>query len=158
MTFCRNCSGLQVPQMDRQCRLLRYRLRSAFLVFLLFGALFGTDKAISESAWWNGGVRPIKFDPVTWQRADEIGNYRTVRSEMIGDLLKKYDFRGWSRKSLTDLLGKPDWDSNTTGFASWDTAYHLGLERGGSFSVDDECLVFRFDKNDRVVSYMTAVN
>jgi hypothetical protein len=136
----------------------RYRLRSAILVFAVFGALFGTGKAISESAWWNGGVRPMRFDAVAWRRAQDIGSYRTTRSQMIGDLLGKYDFQGWSRKSLMDLLGEPDWDPKTTGFASWDIAYHLGLERGGSFSLDDECLVFRFDKSDRVILYTTAVN
>ena len=144
--------------MARQRRHFYCRMRSAFLIFLVFGAMFATRKAILESAWWNGGVSPMRFDAVAWQRAHDIGNHRTTRSQMIRDLLGKYDFSGWSRKSVIDLLGEPDWDPNISGFPSWDIAYHLGLERAGSFSLDDECLVFRFGKNDQVISYMTAVN
>jgi hypothetical protein len=148
----------QVGGMARQRSVFRYRLRSALLAFLALGAMLAIGRAVLDSAWWNGGVRPMRFDPVAWRLAHDIGNHRTTRSQMIGDLLGKHDFHGWSRKRVTDLLGTPDWDPLTTGFAGWDVAYHLGLERGGGFSLDDECLVFRFDKNDRVIAYATAVN
>ena len=77
---------------------------------------------------------------------------------MIEDLLERYDFHGWSRSKIVALLGEPDWDPNTSGFAGWDIAYYVGLERGGPFSLDDECLVFRFDPNDCAIEYRAAVN
>ena len=138
--------------------IFRFRLRTALYAILVLGAILAAGKGISQSAWWNGGVRPISFEPFAWRRADDIGNHRTVRSQMVGDLLGKHDFQGWSRNTLTELLGEPDWDPKTSGFADWDIAYHLGLERGGSLSLDDECLVFRFDGNDRVIAYRTTVN
>lgn len=142
----------------RSHSILRFRLRSVLLAVLALGMILAAGNAVSKSAWWNGDVRPIRLDAAAWRRADDIGNYRSVRSQMVGDLLGKYDFHGWSRTSLNEVLGESDWNPKTSGFASWDIAYYLGLERGGSFSLDDECLVFRFDTNDRVVDYRTAVN
>jgi len=128
------------------------------LAVFVLGTIFVSGNTTFKSAWWNGGVCPIRFDAAAWRRADDVGNHRTVRSQMVGDLLGKYDFHGWSRTSLTEVLGEPDWDPKTSGFANWNIAYHLGLERCGSFSLDEECFVFRFDANGRVIDYGTAVN
>jgi len=144
--------------MSRRRSIFRYRLRTALFALLVAAALLATGRAISKSEWWNGGVRPTPFETDAWRRADDIDNYRTVRSQMVNDLLRKYDFHGWSRSSLFELLGEPEWDPKTAGFPNWDIAYHLGLERGGSFSLDDEFLLFRFDSHDRVIDYGTGVN
>ena len=136
----------------------QFTLRAILLTFAGIAVMLGIGGSILRSAWWNGGVRPIPFDTTVWHRADPIENYRTVRSRMVDDLLNRYDFHGWSRDDVTKLLGEPDWDPKTSGFQGWDIAYHLGLERNGSFSLDDECLVFRFGEHDRVVEYRTAVN
>lgn len=136
----------------------QFSLRALLLCFVGIATLLVIARSISRSAWWNGGVHPISFDVEEWLRAEQIEDYRTVRSQMIEDLLKRFDFRGWSRGEVTKLLGKPDWDPKTSGFPSWDIAYYLGRERGGAFSLDIECLVFRFDGSDLVTEYRTAVN
>lgn len=81
---------------------------------------------------------------------------RTIRSEMVDDLLNKYDFMGWTRTQVAGLLGSPSppW----SGFEQWDMYYVLGLERAGSYALDDEALGFNFDSADRVVKFGTSVN
>jgi hypothetical protein len=138
---------------------LRFRLRTALVAIASVCAILAAGRAVSQSAWWNGGVRPRPFNPVAWRHADEIGNYRTVRSQMISDLLCNHDFHGWSRDEVVELLGEPDWDHRTvSSFRNWDFVYYLGLERQGWASLDDEVLVFRFDTNDRVIEYRNMVN
>lgn len=81
---------------------------------------------------------------------------------MIGGLLRKYDFKGWSREEVVQLLGKPDWQTEqaarAAGFPQFDIVYRLGLERGGSLSLDTEALGFSLDASGRVVKYGTSVN
>ncbi len=77
---------------------------------------------------------------------------------MVEDLLDEFDFHGWSRASLIDLLGEPDWEAEDSEFLSgWDCGYLIGLERHGAFSLDDEYLVFRFDSDGRVAAYRMIV-
>jgi hypothetical protein len=101
-------------------------------------------------------VERLRFDSTKWQRADPIERHRTVRSQMIEDLMERYNFQGWTRQEVVKLLGKPDtiWSS----FAQWDIIYVLGVERAGAFSLDDEALGFKFDVNDRVIAYGLSVN
>jgi hypothetical protein len=77
---------------------------------------------------------------------------------MIDDLLRRYNFVGWARTDLVALLGKPDAVPGNVGFASWDMAYYLGMERGGAFSLDDEFLLFRIDSHGNVREYRVGVN
>jgi hypothetical protein len=104
-------------------------------------------------------VSPIPFDPAAWQRADPIGKYRTVRSQMIGDLLQSRRLDGLSRAEVEALLGPPLANPASAGIdAYWHVVYMLGLERAGAWSLDDEFLVIRFDLNGRVTEYRTVVN
>jgi hypothetical protein len=104
-------------------------------------------------------VPSLQFDPMAWRRAEQIADYRTVRSQMVDDLLKRYDFTGWTREQVIDLLGAPDptWSRPGMGFDGWGLVYHLGIERKGALSLDDECLVFGFMEG-KVVSFRTTVN
>jgi len=149
-------SRLPWRQAEASCgpTVCRWCLRLAGVCLTLVALFFCGFMLLSES----GDVVRVPFDETAWRRAGDIGNYRTVRSQMIDDLLHKYDFRGWHRDSVTELLGKPDCEAATLGFKKWHYAYRVGLERGGSFSLDDEWLLFRFDAHDRVVEYLTAVN
>lgn len=109
---------------------------------------------ILQSAWWNYGVPPVRFDSTGWKAAHPIDNRRTIRSQMIGDLLRRYDFRGWSRAKIIELLGIPDWYPQP----NWDLTYRLGLERAGPYSLDYEYLAFRLDRSGRVTGYRTIVD
>jgi hypothetical protein len=100
-------------------------------------------------------VEQVSFDPIAWKRAEPIGSFRTVRSQMIDDLLRRYDFQGWTREEVIQLLGTPN---TVSGFTQFDVVYVLGLERGGAFSQDDEALGFKFDANGRVVNYRVTVH
>ena len=97
----------------------------------------------------------IPFDAVAWKRADPIKRDRTVRSQMIDDLLGRYNFQGWTEQQIVQLLGEPD---SRLGFERYDIVYKMGLERGGSFSLDTEALVSQLDRNDRVFAYHCHLN
>jgi hypothetical protein len=122
-----------------------------FVVVATVGAFVGFGK------WaFKPEVEQRSFEAVTWKRADPIERHRTVRSQMIDDLLRHYNFQGWTRGQVTQLLGKPDtmWSS----FNQWDIIYVLGMERAGAFSLDDEALGFKFDANGLVIAYGLSVN
>lgn len=93
-----------------------------------------------------------------WRRAAPIEDYRTIRSAMVDDLLRRYSFRSWGPQQVIELLGEPDADPAKVGFPGWDLAYFLGLERGDSFSLDDEYLLFRFGASGEVAEFRTGVN
>ncbi len=107
-------------------------------------------------------VTAMAFEPVAWQRADPIEKHRTVRSQMIDDLMRRKLLDGLSRAEVEQLLGPslPDIRQHLGVDPShpWDTAYYLGIERAGSFSLDDEFLVIRFDDKNHVAEYRTTVN
>ena len=124
--------------------------RNIIIAILVFAGL------ISGVLWWTWGRTP--FDPAAWKRADLIDNFRTVRSAMVDDLLRRYDFRGWTRQQVEELLGPPEQgEPKDSGFPQFDSIYLLGLERQGSFSLDDEALGFKFD-DEKVVKFGLAVN
>jgi hypothetical protein len=112
--------------------------------------------------FWFARRQQIPFDPAAWSQADPAtpagrgSNRRTVRSFMVDDLLRRYDFHGWSREQVIDLLGPPT--ESWSGFEQWDVIYVLGLERLGNWSLDDEALGFKFDETDRVEKYGLSVN
>src|SRR5262245_25593223 len=101
-------------------------------------------------------VQQIAFDSETWKRADPIERERTVRSQMIDELLRQHDSNGWPRAKVIELLGEPDREPTTS--STRQMQYLLGLERGGGFSLDFEYLVFRFDDEDKVIAYHTVVD
>ena len=104
------------------------------------------------------GYAPSRtFDSVRWKEANPRDNTaRSVRCEMVQDLLARHDFQGWSRAEVVALLGKPT--ENWSGFPQWDVIYVLGPERRGVSSLDDEALGFKFNDEGYVVKYGLSVN
>jgi hypothetical protein len=53
---------------------------------------------------------PLTFSVEGWNssRYDEDGNFSYTRYRMVDDLLKRYDFHGWSMTEIEKLLSKPD--------------------------------------------------
>lgn len=114
---------------------------------------------ICLDAIYSGGDNNIKqfpFSSAAWKHSTPIGNHRTVRSEMIEDLLRTHYFIGWKRSQIEDLLGPLS--SSPNGFDQWQAVYVLGLERGVILCLDDKALGFNFDANGRVMEYGLAVN
>ena len=105
-------------------------------------------------------VRPIPFESAEWKRAEGIGNGRTVRSQMVDDLLDRHDFKGKTREQVVALLGEPDRAPRNDFRPPNHPAlvYALGLERAGPFSVDFEYLAFRLDGQKRVVELAVTVD
>jgi hypothetical protein len=106
-------------------------------------------------------VKQIPFEATAWKSADpnhasQRDGYRTARSHMIRDLLRRYQFRGWTRQQIVELLGEPT--GKWSGFQQWDMIYVLGAERAGAWSLDDEALGFKFDASGKVVKYGLSVN
>jgi len=104
-------------------------------------------------------VNPIPFEASAWKGAKAIDQHRTVRSQMVGDLLKHHKFTGWSRQQVVELLGEPTpGEPAKMGFSQCDIVYVLGLERAGALSLDDEALGFKFDEHGRVSKYGVTPN
>lgn len=116
--------------------------------------LFGAAAIAAILAW---AFQPVRFDGKEWKAARPNSTHRTARSSMVDDLLRQYDFHGWTRQEVIELLGDGQPGAGT-GFDQWDLIYILGLERAGPFSLDDEALGFKFDKRGCVVAYGTSVN
>lgn len=102
-------------------------------------------------------VVQIPFEVEAWKRADPIDGFRTVRIQMIDDVQKRYNFSGWTRDEVTDLLGKPDWMPPAMR-QNWQMAYLLGRERSSFMALDNEFLVFRFDLQGNVISYLVTTD
>jgi hypothetical protein len=126
---------------------------------LLAGVVTGYSGLVD---WlWESNAEPqivqIPFEAEAWKRADPIENFRTVRIQMIDDVQIRNNFNGWSRTEIIDLLG----ESNRIPPSmrqSWQMAYRLGRERGAFMALDDEFLVFRFDRQGKVVAYGVTVD
>jgi hypothetical protein len=106
-------------------------------------------------------VIALPFDSTAWQRADPIEKHRTIRSQMIVDLLRRKLLDGLTRPEVERLLGPPLTDMQKLGVdpsSRWHVAYYLGTERAGAYSLDDEFLVIRFDHKAHVAEYRTVVN
>jgi hypothetical protein len=112
---------------------------------------------------WNFGafdstdVGLVSFDSNDWKQATPIGNRRTVRSQMVDDLLSRHLLDGLSRAQVEALLGPAIEYSQLSGGGQhkWDVVYELGLERLGDWSFDTEFLAIRFDRNGLVQVYQT---
>jgi len=111
-------------------------------LFLIMGFLDWNERMA-----WNKNQLP--FDQKVWLAETDSKEMNPMRLRMVEDLLKHHDFRGFTRKQVEDLLGP---ETDTDKFRSWDLVYWLGPERG-SYRIDSEWLVFRFDRNDVVSDY-----
>ncbi len=142
------------------------RLRFSIRTWLCLIAVVAAALAmLYRASSWLGDPRyevpQIPFDSIAWKqvtdpwKATQAEGYRTVRSKMIEDLLKRYKFDGWTREQVVDLLGQPNEPGD--GFDQWDMIYVLGLERGGAFSLDWEALGFKFDTQGKVTNYHISV-
>jgi len=129
----------------------------AFAIVILFFPCFQVSMFIWQEINAEPDVLPIPFESEAWKRGDDIGNFRTVRSQMIGDLLQRHDFHGWSKEQIVDLLGNPDEGENHEMYPLWDMAYFLGVERGGWASLDNEYVVFRLNGQQKVIDYRVTV-
>jgi hypothetical protein len=106
-----------------------FRLRTLFALVAVAAIIAALSGFVVRSSWWNGGVRPVTFEPDSWRRADLIGNDRTSRSQMVDDLLDRYDFVGWHRQDVERLLGVPDAVPSETGSWDWEMVYLAGSSR-----------------------------
>jgi hypothetical protein len=54
----------------------------------------------------------IPFDAARWNApmTDPNGHFTGTRLKMVDDLLRCYDFRGWSARNVQGLLGEPDYE------------------------------------------------
>lgn len=131
------------------------RATIAILAALGSAVPFGLIGLIAADITKTHPVKSIPFDATAWQGADPIEDHRTVRSQMIDDLLKRYSFRGWSESEVIELLGTPDRGPPSTP-RCW-LVYRLGAERG-AWALDDEYLYFQFNAQNRVTDFGTTVD
>jgi hypothetical protein len=109
-------------------------------------------------------VQPRPFEAEAWKRADPIEplqRNRTVRSQMIDDLLRRKLLDGLSRAEVEQLLGPPleDLSGFKSHFRRYHLAYRLGLQRdGGALAFYYEYLAIRLDEQGRVTEYRDVRN
>jgi outer membrane protein assembly factor BamE (lipoprotein component of BamABCDE complex) len=96
--------------------------------------------------------RKIPFDKEEWVKCEPLINGKTVRSQMIEDLMLNYHLSSMTKEKIIELLGKPIVPADKYTKEEWDIIYYLGTERS-DFPLDDEYLVFRFDTEGRVTDY-----
>jgi hypothetical protein len=138
---------------------LQFGMRAVFVLVTIIAVLIGGAAALRRAAINEKGPhRP--FVASEWKEAPDPtrAGERGIRSEMVFDLLERYDFTGWSRAQVVALLGLGTAPRRGSGFEQWDRIYFLGLERSGAFSLDDEVLGFEFNNSGRVVDFGTSVN
>jgi hypothetical protein len=100
-----------------------------------------------SSRQWN--AKRLPFEQAVWKANPDSSEMDPVRLRMVDDLLAHHNFVGMSRAEIDDLLGSP---APTDKFRDWDLVYWLGPEPG-SFRIDSEWLVFKFDKENKVSAY-----
>jgi hypothetical protein len=74
-----------------------------------------------------------------------------MRSQMVADLVRSYNFVGWDRDEVTEFLGPFDPIPVGCRRRGWHACYHVG--RGPPGSLDLQFLVFRFDENRIVLAF-----
>lgn len=131
---------------------LSFRTATQFTVFLVLIEIV----ILFRSCILRDRIEQIPFERSSWQQATSIGNSRTVRSQMIDNLMNQFDFEGWTVEQVVELLGPPN--ENPSGFGQWDLVDVLGLERHGGLSLDDEALGFKMNSDGVVKVYGLSVN
>ena len=152
----------------RKRRWFQFGLRTWLVWVCLLPALGGVVYAwvVAMNAPPPLEVHPIAFDAAQWKAATPLnqsqpagaGNrYRTIRSAMIDDLLKRYSFVGYSREQVVALLGYSDYFPKRLKHGQNDIRYKLGMQRSWA-ALDNEYLVFEFDPKDKVVRWYLAID
>ncbi len=100
-----------------------------------FGMALIACAVLGGTAAWGTSASKV-FDPIAWQRADEV---RSVRTSMVDDLLRSGHLQDLTRAETEELLGQP---TDTSRYDDWDMVYWLGPERG-FISIDSEWLVIQ---------------
>jgi hypothetical protein len=113
--------------------------------------------------FWNFGafesteIEQLQFESNAWKQANPIGHRRTIRSQMVDDLISRQLLNEMDRAQVEALLGPSIDYSQLFGKdeSRWDVVYEIGLERQGRWSFDTEFLAIRFDRNGNVLAYKT---
>jgi hypothetical protein len=142
---------------------MRWKIYASLGVIALFAVVVMV--VVVMTTWFHDdryNVPQIPFDAAAWRIGDawqiikQSNDSRTVRSKMIEDLLHRYQFKGWTRRQVIDLLGQPD--ERGDAFNRWDLAYVLRLVREGALSMDYEALGFKLDDHDQVKEYRLDID
>ena len=86
----------------------------------------------------------IPFDKDVWRTAistDDHGSQELTREYMVDDLLARYDFIGWHRNEVEELLGPPDIVIEEHSITEYILSRLINY------------IYFRFDENDSVIEY-----
>jgi hypothetical protein len=132
------------------------RLKSLAVILVLSGIL-AAECALCLSAAGFGyrfffkPIEQIPFDVAGWNAPMTGGpdsTFTGTRLRMVDDLLKRYDFHGWTVQQLKDLLGEPwAWPDDPRPFIRYDLRDGLNLL---IFEMDEKgvvvnCYVYRDD-------------
>ena len=133
---------------------LRKHWRKVAIIFVVIVVIAATPFLIiiglelNAVHQWNKSKR-LPFEQSAWKANPDSNERDPIRLRMVDDLLAHHNFIGMSRAEIDDLLGAP---APTDKFRDWDLVYWLGPGRG-YMRIDSEWLVFKFDKENKVIAY-----
>lgn len=102
-------------------------------------------------------IVPIAFDNAGLKAATPIANHRTMRSQMVDDLVARKLLDDLDCSQVEELLGPAVTDGRYGLEPRWDWVYLVGLERLGDLSLDLEFLVIRLSPVGKVAEYRNIV-
>jgi hypothetical protein len=119
------------------------------VVTIAVSVFFGVSSFLKTlaKAYFTGDTVPIserRFDAEEWLENKPLGDGYSARSEMIADLLARFDFGGWPAENIVALLGPPE-TPNVTGA---ELTYLVGRDRAGG--AEFEWLLFELDEHGNV--------
>lgn len=128
-------------QNTSEWRLIRTILGIASIALIMLACI----SAVVLSSAINREPAPIPFSIEGWNSSkyDSDGSFSYVRYKMVRDLLKRYDFHGWSITEVEKLLNMPDDEKD-------ENQKHLIYYDLGS-GID--FLILQVDTNRQVVDY-----
>lgn len=94
------------------------------------------------------GSSSVQFVSADWKRTALVYNPPFIRSQMIGDLMRRYRLVGLAKRDIHRILGKPDY--------VLPSSYHYFLRPDGWG--DAVVLELRFDGQGRVISAQVCSN
>lgn len=91
-----------------------------------------------------------KFDKVKWSDAGDVFTF-PFRKNMLTDLLNNYHLQGKKYSEIINLLGKPQWDIDST----YEMIYRIDIDWGTEDPVYFKNLRFHFSRDSVVQKFET---
>lgn len=114
-----------------------------FSKFIKYGFLIFTGLVLIGFLL-KGKITHEKFDSEKWKNWEETEMELSLRWEMMNSLRNNYDLKSMSKQEITDMLGKPEVETNNEFY------YYLGYAKHG---IDTGGLTIKFNTLGKVTNF-----